>query len=520
MASIFEQVQTEDTEAGTGVRATANFTLGFVFGNAPSNIPTQVTVVFFSGADEIRNVTDDRLTDRTWEIYLNGLSIYSRTATNATYWSDRATITANASNINILGIKCTARAQGNFGIGVNYDTTATCERYYWVRSIPSGTTGLILMDIQATPTYIARWIYILPDLNTLSNGSILMLKNKTRVRQKIYIISVGNFQQIEYDPAYNNPTALFQLFIDDQDQFRSACYTLFADRTGSFPNNNIWRILNFYPQRYGASEGYNQIRSGSTYVVTNANKRATAIANRINIFNVNANTDRTSQDNEIALPAASSGALCVIVYAGNNGSKASNNSLTFTHTQTIEGPNGPYNNSTNKCWIYSDSNQKNTGILFVSDGTFWYVVGWYFTEGMAWDNTDNRWFQPLQITNIQMTEPSQITQVRIPRNGIDFLLPASIPTITDTSTGGLILFKISHDLGGNLVFHTNPPNQGAQAFFNESMQRVYFAFNGGGYSCAWFAYERRANGVLYYYPVIWHTPQYRGGQPGFWSPPS
>jgi hypothetical protein len=237
--------------------------------------------------------------------------------------------------------------------------------------------------------------------------------------------------------------------------------------------------------------------------ITNPNKRATATVGVINIFNVNLNTDRRSGDNLITLPdeSVNQGQICIVVYAGNASGKGGGNALTFATVSGRPIDNVPTTTNTNRTFIWTDGAQKNSGVVFISNGTNWFVVSYFYGWGWAFEANPAYGNPQVNVTN---SVNSVICQGLGTAAGRDYYLPALNSSIVPNSTvGGLIIIKNGqiNNFTGTL-YHTNPSGGAVTGFFNETQTRLYYVFDTPTYSSIWFAYERRAGeNFLRFYPV-------------------
>lgn len=253
--------------------------------------------------------------------------------------------------------------------------------------------------------------------------------------------------------------------------------------------NNAWYIANYYT---------NNIISTSTNV-TNANKIANTSVSRVNVFSVNSNSNRQSGDNRAILPIEENGKMCIVAYVGNASSKSAGNALSFS-TSSGRGIDNKYNNTNNFPYIVTDSNVKSTGIVFVSDGTYWYIVGWYNTTGQYWG-----------------TDLTPSSTLLTPTRYINFNYLATSPLNT---TARYVLPQYSSGIGTNSYFYilknrnitggfgielyTNTHGSGINNVFNETQNVIQNNSTAKrSYGCVWMVSEVRSGETkIHWYPVL------------------
>jgi hypothetical protein len=276
------------------------------------------------------------------------------------------------------------------------------------------------------------------------------------------------------------------------------CLTLISN------GENYW-IANYYPSN-------NQPILPSTFfaaVNTNGQNSANASMNTINIYSINKYPTRSQYANRITLPYSRSGAICIIVFAGNGPKDSRVLAIDSGSPQSIDNNPG-YNNSSSMPYIYgeTDANYKSLGIVFIGDGYTWYIAGWMYGNRWGYGNWD-------LDNNSQIVDLSNnLGHNTIIAGGVSstayyskrkfFRLP---PTIS-TSTPKLFILKTCAITDGTNVGGTYSTNTGLSgttttgAGFNggEGNQGIYYSGN-QAYQCTWIVQDGST-----YYPVIGYTP--------------
>ncbi len=310
---------------------------------------------------------------------------------------------------------------------------------------------------------------ILPKITTSNKGQLFFIKNVTG----------GNYVKIVPEGTSNT--------IDGT----STPVITLNNRNGAilFNDGTNWFIGNLYKTNLNTT-------STSSYA---SGKTGTATANSVNIFNVNNNTSRQSGDNLCTLPAAVQGGLCMVVYAGNNSDKYNNNALVFrsnaSNTYTID--YNYYNNSSSQVYIVvneSGASQKSTGILFISDGSGWYIMGSVPTFGVSWGTSA----LGSTATTINSTNDIQINLTNTSAKNI--LIKDN--TVNSTNLKSQLLIMKSKLSSPDTYYSQDSTH--TLNYFNENVKSIVNVLSGTNYSCYWFVCENRS-GILHYYPIINYT---------------
>jgi hypothetical protein len=247
---------------------------------------------------------------------------------------------------------------------------------------------------------------------------------------------------------------------------------------GTFVHANYeWLIANYYKNNVGTAVAF----------PTNTNKYSTSLVNRVNIFNTNSNTDRTSGDNGVILPAPEEGKMCIIVYAGNNCNKNLGNALLFKSSDS-NGIDKRFNNSNSFPYILTDNdgsegiNKKSTGIIFISDGTYWYIVGWYNTSGISWSPSNT----PVGASQIVVSNYINFFYLNTSplTTSANYILPST--NISGSNDSYVFVLKNRNITGGNgIVLNANAIGSNIPNSFNETINSITNVFGFIDYGCVW-----------------------------------
>jgi len=268
-------------------------------------------------------------------------------------------------------------------------------------------------------------------------------------------------------------------------------------------NGTEWYIANYYP-----SSLQNSLPTTSTDV-SNANKIANSTINNINIFNTDANANRRDgAANMVRLPALNgTPGICIVVYCGTIDGRTGGNVLLFTSTeaaagteQKIDGPSSSYNNTSQKPYIVANETHKNTGIVFITNGTYWYIAGWF--NGSNWQTSAN----PANsggVTNVQLSPLlNNYSYFITTTNGGNryYILPQDNPSLNPPA---LLIVKARSD-ATSMEFNSTQAGSGANVVINKDTKNMYFNTTKTNI-CVWFVREL-LSGVIRYYPIISYTP--------------
>jgi hypothetical protein len=229
---------------------------------------------------------------------------------------------------------------------------------------------------------------------------------------------------------------------------------------------------------------------------------------KVNIFDIKTVPDREYGNNLCILPnpAYYIGSLCIVVYAG-FGDKSNNGHALFFRSPSGNGiddsPSGI--DITNLPYIHTTQVDQSTGIIFVSDGNGWYIVGNYETSNLGWGYG---YYSPDDLpmssiySKIFLQNDSSLANEKT----------YSLPSLTnDISGNSYFIIVKTRNITGYTQFSANKFNSTTNNLFNGSASTIYSA-NGynKGYMCYWFVSDIRLDEPdilnLNYYPLIVYAP--------------
>lgn len=368
-----------------------------------------------------------------------------------------------------------------------FANTVSCPTASKVRVVASTWAGANSRFYQATSSIDETYF-----LYTASE-TLTVIKNTTNNSNIILPSSGGNNAALKIikkitSSGYAFITSEFNDRIED-----SIRKSLFLNQyeCGTFiSNGNQWLLANYYN---------NNIPSTTTSFPNGTNKITTAAVNRINVFNVNSFTARQSGDNGVLLPLPENGKMCIVVYAGNLSKKQDNNALLFAPTDSNAIDNR-FNSVNNFPYIFTDANNKSTGIIFISDGRYWFIVGWNQTIGQGWmtDATPSgtSLLPATKYSNFYYSNTSPLT------SNLNYVLP-------QTHLGGLtqcyilIIKNRNVTSGRGIVVYANTSGTNSPHRFNEEVNYIDNVFAGpNNYGCIWLVSENRGGSTVYWHPIV------------------
>jgi hypothetical protein len=250
------------------------------------------------------------------------------------------TITTTGSPIIRVYAQCTGSANSG-----TISVTATIDQTFYIYMLDNNTS-YNKESIFITNTTDTNKMFILPDSSTVE-GSLYYFKNLTSNYMYITTLTTQNIDESNYN------------IVKISDKYDAS---ILANK-----DSTKWYICTFY-------NGNMQRRNKSPGVTA---KNASA---GVNIFD--AGTTAVDSGCILPDPTANSGKMCIVVYSGQ---VSYNGGLLFTSSvNTID--NDFSNNSDNKVYLYADNDYKSTGVIFVSNGTYWCIMGWYDTYGINFNN--------------------------------------------------------------------------------------------------------------------------------------
>lgn len=339
-------------------------------------------------------------------------------------------------------------------------------------------------------------ILLLPDVNAYPTGKLLYIKDKTANAGA----KDSSNQYFTRDIAViaSNTT----LFKDNNApsftiNSNSGCLTLFNNVATPVINPVAgWYIANYYPST-------RQISLPTTSTTTPTGRKiASASINAINIFSTNlvgGDDTRKSGDNQVNLPVISAPSMCVVVYSGDtNCGRSINNALMFFHPNNIDNNTGY--NSTNKPYIVTQSGinrpECSTGIVFISDGTRWYITGWFESGNFRWQTDADGGTIPMGVDSNQIDIVGDIGS-GVTRN---YYLPIT-PKI---NPGYFIISKQLSTSDFYAVQYWSSKFGDIANVFNENYKLIYYQRPQTNV-CMWFVGIKDGT-ITRYYPIIAYFP--------------
>jgi hypothetical protein len=317
---------------------------------------TSTSVDIYGLAIDIKKVNADSSTTPTGDIIINGTrqslpyypdidaSPYTTQTSdfNLTFEGSIPYVSGETITLNIY-LRCYCRTNSGYtNAPTEYSTTFKISPFSEGINVGSKTTNAIL---------------ILPPPTSGSSPSPLYLAKRRSGGGSLYIMTS---KDIYIDNTIESAINL---------ESRGCC--------SLFTCNGKWYTASYYK---GTIRSYDVL-------VSSFNMGATPYAelDKVNIYTANVNTPRSIQNNYCVLPNPSAGRFCFVVYDG-NAPKGFSNYLLF-----IPPVGSSIDDSTKDIGLYysipyigCDGNQKSTGIVFVSDGVDWFIVGFMKTEGVSY----------------------------------------------------------------------------------------------------------------------------------------
>ena len=273
------------------------------------------------------------------------------------------------------------------------------------------------------------------------------------------------------------------------------CLSLFLENRPTI--YYMWHIANYYKNDIGTDGRF----SPST-TVTN-----TASCDNINIYSTSNNIiqlpntvsdpDRTTGHNYLFLqnPWFCTNRLCVVVYCGNLGSRGFDNRLVFNGRQdrfisgNIDGFSPSSN--TNSPFVVCKDSAQSTGVIFVSNGIQWYIVGW-----MNNMDGDGYWQWRDQ-------EPPLSDTTGIGNSPFAFISndSSSYYRKWDISTSNFVILKNRNGRSGGSTYNGWPWVSNNNGIFLNSTYQWIQTYRPTDFSCIWLIREPRANSV-HYHPIV------------------
>jgi hypothetical protein len=376
-------------------------------------------------------------------------------------------------------ITYTSPADGPPPVTVNFSSSTTGSVFTQSATASySVTYGLYaqtknLVFSSHDPSLTHKLVFLEP-ITSLNNGKLIAIKDKS--------FQSGSMYTVIYAPPGNTiegtaipPDIRATMYENGQ------CNTYVIDTA-----NSMYRVANIYP--------IDTQPSLPTIDPTGLTPVA-ASSSTVDIFSTDSTPGRTAVNNLVELPAVSNptgtGSLKILLYGGRTSTKYTGNVL------IIEEPSGgnlidDTYISTTKPYIQTDTNananEKNTGIVFISNEDQWFVLGYYDTSLWTWGTT----------------APSAATKT-IPNNTLQFdIISAGANDIISTPTVESLSLVKTQTVSGSppyIVFR----EQGGGSTFNENGQFVYYTGNPTN-STTWIVSDSVGGGAFKNYIAVAYTP--------------
>jgi hypothetical protein len=385
---------------------------------------------------------------------------------NTTTFPQTITYTSPADGPPPVTVNITASVSGNV-----YTQSASAS-YSLTYGLYAQTANLVFSSYD--PSINLKLVFLEP-MTPSNNGKLIAVKDKSFKSGSMYTaIYAPPGTPIEGTAIPNNEAAI--LAIDGQ------CNTYVIDQP-----NNTYRIANIYPRT-----------SQPTLPTINPTglSAVSATSDVVDIFSVDSGItpNRTTSNNLVQLPLISNpintGLIKIIIYAGKNSAKYTGNVLAIQETSggaLIDN----YYTSTIKPYIQTDSsadaNQKNTGIVFISNENQWFVLGYYVTAPWTW----------------LLTPPNPATKI-IPNNVLQFDLisPNANDVVQPPTVQSLNLVKTQTVSGSPIyILFTNQLNGSS---YNEQAQQIYY--DNPTNSTTWIISYSLGGGAFKNYIALAYTP--------------
>lgn len=428
-----------------------------------NNIVTTVSINFFCNASGISGYTDIVIGPTT------GYAIYSPFDALTPLFNSTGP-NAVATNIPITGgtIKISATGEQHSNSEPSASQTVTFNLSFNL-SVISASTDFVFVNTSSLPFNNILFLPALAESQT-SNSKLLFIKDKTGNANVNNSITVVANEGVSID----NKNAPFTIV----DNF--ACLTLF--------NNGIdYFIANYYPSSNNQPIMPN---TGSTIVPT-----VYANNNTVNTFVTSSSNGRNTGTNSIYLrnPGGAPG-ISIIIYFGSAeaGSRLSTNPLLIV-------PDGCVidNIGGGDFLLYVDDPLKSCGAVFITDGTNWYVAGYYNSTNWNWTT-----YVPLPGSETSLTQTSATDIILKRPTGI--MDPAfSTPQINSSIPYLCIIKKQGIPLGSNTNYFSYAQGNPTSGNFNLNCNNINYSEPQNN-TCLWLV-GHQYNGGFSYDPVIGYS---------------
>lgn len=429
-----------------------------------NNIVTNVSINFFCNTTGVTGYND-------LVIGITSYNIYSPSNASTPSFTSSGP-TSSATNIAISGgtIRITGNGEWHSQSNPAASSTVTFDVNFNLYTISASTDFVFVVTTALIPN-IPTKILFLPPLfeSSTSNSKLLFIKDKIGYASANNIIVLAN-EGVSID----NKNAPYVI----KDDY--GCLTLF--------NNGIYYfIANYYP-----SNGQPIMPNiGSTIVPT-----IYANNNTVTVFETTASNGRNTGTNSIYLrnPSASPG-ISIIKYVGSADgiSRTSANPLLIVPDACLIDNIGG-----GDFLLYVDDPVKSCGAVFITDGTNWYVAGYYNSTNWNWTS-----YSPLSGSEIQLSQASQLdinTKGPTSKMNPAFTLPQTVSAYPYLC----IIKKQGMPLGANTNYFSYALGTPTSGKFNFNNNNIVYTQPQNN-TCLWLVATSDGSGSFTYDPVIGYT---------------
>lgn len=426
--------------------------------------------------------------------------------------------------------------------GIVFTAASSIPSSISFRALPSGTFYFInIREISPTVDFVAVTmeeyseispiVLRLPLVTAHKRPIFIKLgRNTTASNDGVYIITRGDSfidsasrdTELIGSTTFNHSSSVF---IGGQSANGTAvnypCITLFSDGSN-------WYVANYYPMNTSAS--FNQyLLAGLSDANPAAAKLATAKVSSVNVFK-NDVAARQSGNNMVLLPTPTSPSICMIVYGGDQGTRATGNALIIKDTRGGSWIDGFLSN--NPCILTNGDdtggNAKSSGIVLFYDTTGsgkWYVIGWYYPYQWTWGNSstagtygDIQGYHAMRNLATPAGEERKICVLQDIVGARFFTLPTSTaanPQVIIFKAKNITIVPGASDHTGDtrgLRYSTQYSSTPNSNRINTNTISIKYGSSDSNhatskYSCVWFISEQvTGQSFLRYYPVIAYVP--------------
>ena len=263
-------------------------------------------------------------------------------------------------------------------------------------------------------------------------------------------------------------------------------------------------------------------KCGDSTTITNVYKKGNAFTNCLNVFNTDdtpigqiSSTARQTGPNLVTLPIPIVPCVCFVSYVGSSiatrgltggatGPSSNWNSLMFVSgdSNKIDGSNSIYSTTVCPQIFTTNNSSQSTGIMFISDGTTWYIAGWAWNGGITWNGSSTpNYYMPNDYSQFAFTISSNIAG--------SVALPSELTSTDDTGIAHpyFILTKNTNQNSINQITFSTSTTPVPNVFNNTSFSINPTITTNTSLSSFLFMSEQRPNEIfIRYYPIISYLP--------------